>query len=121
MTRFDVMMGKPNEIDKKNKLTLILEEDDDLLTCIKQGLVENELQGAEVVDANGEIKDAIVSEDGNQVTFDEIEILKAKGKFKMGGGDLWGNLEVFTGGKKPIKGKLLKGKAKENFELILEY
>ena len=121
MTRFDVMMGKNTEVEKKNKLRLILEEDDPVLKSIEQGMKDNNLKEGVVIDATGFIKDAIISENGEKLSFDEVEILKAKGKFKFGGDDLWGNLEVFTGGKKPTKGQLLRANAKEDFEIVIEY
>ena len=121
MTRFDIMMGKNTGIEKKNKLRLILEEDDSVLQSIEQGMKENNLKEGVVIDATGFVKDAIISEDGNKLSFEEVELLKAKGKFKFGGDDLWGKLEVFTGGKKPIKGQLLRAKAKEDLEIVIEY
>ncbi|MDD3083919.1 MAG: DUF296 domain-containing protein [Candidatus ainarchaeum sp.] len=122
MTRFDVILGKNVVKKEKNKLKLILEEDEDLLKSIEQGMKENNIKSAEVTSINGFLKKGLISskEEGKK-NISEIEIIKANGKFKFGGEDLWGKLEIFSGGKKPLSGQLLIGIATEGLEIIMEY
>lgn len=121
MTRFDVILGKENTSKEKNKLTLVLEEGDNVLKSIKEGMLENKLKEASVVSINGSLLEGIISTQNGQVKVEDIGLLNAKGKFKFGGDELWGKLNIFTEGKKPIDGVLLKGIAKENLELVLEF
>ncbi len=121
LTRFDVILGKENTSKEKNKLTLVLEEGDNVLKSIKEGMLENKLKEASVVSINGSLLEGIISTQNGQVKVEDIGLLNAKGKFKFGGDELWGKLNIFTEGKKPIDGVLLKGIAKENLELVLEF
>ena len=121
MTRFDIILGKENTSKEKNKLTLVLEEGDDILRSIKQGMNENKIKEASVISVNGNLLEGIISTKSGQVTVEDTGLINAKGKFKFGGDELWGKLNIFTEGKKPIDGILLKGKAKENLEIILEF
>ena len=121
MTRFDVILGKENKTEKKSKLTLILDENDSVLDCIKEGMLKNNVKEAEVVKINGKIIEGrILGQEGNVIVQD-AELINAKGKLKFGGDELWGKLNVFTEGKKPISGELLNGKAQEGLKIELEF
>ena len=52
---------------------------------------------------------------------ENIELLRASGNFKFGGEDLWGNLNIFTAGRKPISGTLHKGIAKDGLTIKLKF
>ncbi len=122
MTRFDVMMGKNKEKKEKNNLKLILDEDDDIIKSIEQGMKENNVKSAEITSINGSIKRGLINsiEEGKK-EIEEIDLIKASGKFSFGGDDLWGKMNIFTGTKKPLSGQLLKGYAKQGLEISLEY
>lgn len=122
MTRFDIMMGKTNEKKELIKLTLILEENDDILKSIEIGMKEHKIKSAEIIEIHGELLTGIINslEEGKK-EINEIELIKATGKFKFGGDDLWGKMNIFTGTKKPLSGQLLRGRAKEGLKIILEY
>jgi predicted DNA-binding protein with PD1-like motif len=123
MTRFDDILGANKKLAQKKILRLVLEEDDDIISSIKQGMLENKVKEATVEDVTGILKEGKITnmENGkyNEYEIRETEIIRASGIFKFGGGDLWGSMNVFTGGRKPISGKLVKGKAMENLEIKL--
>ena len=125
MTRFDNILDKENVQKKSNKkiLKLVLEEDDPIIKSIEQGMRENDIKEANVDDINGAVKEATITnmEKGKYNEFEvrETELIRASGIFKFGGDDLWGSLNVFTGGRKPISGKLTKGTAMDGLEIKL--
>ncbi|MDD2531784.1 MAG: hypothetical protein PHY04_01745 [Candidatus ainarchaeum sp.] len=110
---------------KKKLLTLEFDEGDDLMSCIKDGLSQNEVREADVVDVDGVLSTATVNAmEGSKfkkIDFSNTKILRASGHFKLGGGDLWGALHVFTQGRKPISGTLVRGKASQGFKLKLSF
>ena len=125
MTRFDNILDKENVQKKSNKkiLKLVLEEGDSIIKSIEQGMRENDIKEANVDDINGAAKEATITnmEKGKYNEFEvrETELIRASGIFKFGGDDLWGSLNVFTGGRKPISGKLTKGTAMDGLEIKL--
>jgi predicted DNA-binding protein with PD1-like motif len=122
MTRFDIIMGKNIEKKEKKKISIILDEDDDVLKSIEKGLKENNVKSAEITSINGFLKEGLINSiNEGKIVINNAEIIKASGKFKFGGDDLWGKMNVFTGNKKPLTGQLLKGIAKQDFEITLEY
>ena len=124
MTRFDdvISPGKSKNTQKKI-LKIILEEDDPIIRSIEQGMKQNKVKEASIEDISGSVKEATLTnmEKGkyNEFEIRETEIIRASGIFKFGGGDLWGSLNVFTGGRKPISGKLTKGTAMDGLEIKL--
>ncbi|MGI6589741.1 MAG: PCC domain-containing protein [Candidatus Iainarchaeum sp.] len=110
---------------KKKTLTLEFDEGDDIMSCIKEGLVQNEIREANVVDVDGVLTTATVNAmEGSRfkkIDFANTKILRASGHFKLGGGDLWGALHVFTEGRKPISGTLVRGTASQGFTLKLSF
>jgi len=110
---------------KKQFLTLEFEEGDSVLSCIKQGLLQNNIREADVVDVDGCLATASVNAmEGHKYKkfdFANTKIMRASGHFKIGGGDMWGSLNVFTEGRKPISGTLLKATASTGFKLKLSF
>jgi high-affinity K+ transport system ATPase subunit B len=122
MTRFDIILGKENTgKEEKNKLKLELEEGEDVLACIKEGMDNNKVKEANVVGIDGKLLEGTISENEKNIIVEDAALISAKGKFKFGGDELWGKINVFTEGKKPVSGQLLKGKAKEGLTINLEY
>jgi hypothetical protein len=125
MTRFDDILNKESNTKASTKkvLKLVLEEDDSIIKSIEQGMRENDVKEATIEDIDGVLKEAIITnmEKGkyNEFEIRETQIIRASGLFKFGGDDLWGSLNVFTGGRKPISGKLTKGTAMDGFEIKL--
>ncbi|MBT4870908.1 MAG: DUF296 domain-containing protein [Candidatus Diapherotrites archaeon] len=124
MTRFDDIIdhGKVKRVEKKI-LKLVLEEGDSIIKSIEEGMKENKIMEATVEDINGSVEEATITnmEKGkyNEFEIRETELIRASGLFKFGGDDLWGSLNVFTGGRKPISGKLTKGTAMDGLEIKL--
>lgn len=110
---------------KKKTLTLEFDEGDDIMSCIKMGLEQNDIKEADVMNSEGALTTATVNAmEGNKfkkIDFANMKIMRVSGHFKLGGGDLWGNLHVFTEGRKPISGTLVKGKASQGFKLMLSF
>lgn len=110
---------------KKKFLTLQFEEGDDVLSCIKQGMEENRVRECDVTDVEGVLTTATVNAMEGQkfkkIDFSNTKILRASGHFKIGGGDLWGALHIFTEGRKPISGTVVRAKAGHGFTLKLSF
>jgi predicted DNA-binding protein with PD1-like motif len=110
---------------KKQYLTLEFEEGDPVLSCIKLGMEQNNVREADVVDVEGALATASVNAmEGHKykkIDFGNTKIMRASGHFKISGGDMWGSLHVFTEGRKPISGTLLKGTASTGFKLKLSF
>jgi hypothetical protein len=122
MTRFDVMMGKENNsAEEKSKFILELDENDDVLKCIKQGMLDNNIKEANVKAINGKMLNGLINAKEGRTRVEDAELINAKGKFKFGGDELWGSIEVFTEGIKPIVGPLLQGKAAQGLTITFEY
>jgi hypothetical protein len=122
MTRFDVMMGKENNsAEEKSKFILELDENDDVLKCIKQGMLDNNIKEASVKAITGKLISGLINAKEGRTRVEDAELINAKGKFKFGGDELWGSMEVFTEGIKPIVGPLLQGKAAQGLTITFEY
>ncbi len=110
---------------KKQFLTLQFDEGDNIISCIKQGMEMNNISECDVVDVEGVISTATVNAmEGNKfkkIDFSNTRIMRASGHFKLGGGDLWGSLHVFTEGRKPISGTVVKATAGQGFTLKLTF
>ena len=125
MTRFDDILTtkKGQKTPVKKILKLVLEEGDPIIKSIEQGMKENKVREANVEDIVGSLKEGTVTnmEKGkyNEFEIRETEIIRASGIFKFGGDDMWGSLNVFIGGRRPISGKLTKGTAMEGLEIKL--
>jgi hypothetical protein len=106
-------------------LKLILSESDNIIECIKKGMTENSIKECNVTDVSGKIETGLINcMDGHKfksIEIKDIEILKASGHFKQSYGELWGKLNVFTSGRKPLSGTLVKGTSKDNFVLTLTF
>ena len=125
MTRFDDIITNKSgsKVPAKKILKLVLEEGDPIIKSIEQGMKENKVREANVEDIVGSLKEGTVTnmEKGkyNEFEIRETEIIRASGIFKFGGDDMWGSLNVFIGGRRPISGKLTKGTAMEGLEIKL--
>jgi len=110
---------------KKQFLTLQFDEGDNIISCVKQGMEMNNISECDVVDVEGVISTATVNAmEGSKfkkIDFSNTRIMRASGHFKLGGGDLWGSLHVFTEGRKPISGTVVKATAGQGFTLKLTF
>ncbi len=110
---------------KKQILTLQFDEGDDLMSNIKLALEQNRIKDCDVVDVEGTLTTASVNAmEGHKfkrIDFSNTKVLRASGHFKMGGGDMWGSLHIFTEGRKPISGTLIKGTASQGFTLKVSF
>ncbi|MCX6799256.1 MAG: DUF296 domain-containing protein [Candidatus Diapherotrites archaeon] len=110
---------------EKKILRLVLDDGDDILGSIKQGMGEHAIKECRVEDAGGEVKHAVINfmEGSKYKKMDlrNIQILRASGNFKLNFEDLWGTMHISTSGKKPITGTLVAGKAGQGFELKLSF
>ncbi len=122
-TKMDSMLIK-EKIPRKT-LTLILDEGDDVMTCIKLGMQQNKVREAKLEDVSGFLATGTINcMDGHKykrIEVNNIELLRASGNFKFGGEDMWGNLNVFTSGRKPVSGTLYKGSAKQGLTIKLTF
>ncbi|MFA5358166.1 MAG: DUF296 domain-containing protein [archaeon] len=110
---------------EKKVLRLVFSDGDDVVSCIKQAMAENNLRECKVVEVSGNLKEAVINcFEGNRYKKMDLknkEIVGVSGIFKFGGGDLWGNMRILTAGAKSINGTLVSGKAAEGFQLGLSF
>ena len=110
---------------RKQSLLLEFDEGDNVISCIKMGMEMNKVRECDVIDVDGTLTTASVNAmEGNKfkrIDFANTKIMRASGHFKIGGGDLWGQLHVFTEGRKPISGTLIKATAGQGFKLKLSF
>jgi predicted DNA-binding protein with PD1-like motif len=110
---------------KKQTVVLQFDEGDNVISCIKQGMEMNNISECDVVDVEGVLTSATVNAmEGNKfkkIDFANTRIMRSSGHFKLGGGDLWGSLHVFTEGRKPISGTVVRAIASQGFTLKLSY
>lgn len=110
---------------RKSYLTLIFDEGDDVISCIKEGMEQNGVKECDVVDVDGVLTSATInSMEGSRfkrIDFSNKRILRLSGHFKLTAGDLWGSLHVFTEGRKPISGTVVSAKASQGFLIKLSF
>jgi predicted DNA-binding protein with PD1-like motif len=110
---------------EKKVLKLFFSEGDDVVSCVKQAMVDNNLRECRVVDVSGVLKEASIScFEGNKYKKMDLknkEIIGVSGVFRFGGGDLWGNMRILTAGAKSTNGTLISGKTAEGFTLGLSF
>jgi hypothetical protein len=110
---------------KRQVLVLQFDEGDNVLSCIKHGMEQNNVRECNVIDVSGALTSAVVqSMEGSRlkkIEFCNTKILRASGHFRVTAGYLWGSLHVFTEGRKPISGTIISAKASHGFELKLSF
>ncbi len=123
MPHIDAYLFKKKGV--KRQLTLVLDEDDSILECIKQGMQEQGLTDVTVEGMDGVIKEGLGSYmDGSQFItkkFANDEVFNASGKYKLQVNQLWGNLRVIVNVKNPLHVTLSKGKAAQGLKINLSY
>ena len=118
------MIFKKKGITRNMKL--ILEEDENILTCIKQGMIEHNVPEVKIISMTGKIKTGIMSYlDGSKYivyNFDNKEVMLAGGHYKLSFGDLFGSLRITVKENKvPVNGVFSKGRAAEGLEINMEF
>jgi len=110
---------------KKKTLVLEFDEGDDVISCVKQGMEMNNIKECDVVDVDGPLAKATINTfEGNKfkkVEISNLKIMRSSGHFKLGGGDLWGSMNIFTEGRKPYSGTVVMAKAGQGFKLKLSF
>jgi len=123
--QIDSIVLKGDKKPERKNLVLEFEEGDGVLSGIKQAMADNGVRECDVVDVEGTLSTATVntmeSSRFKKIDFANTKILRASGHFKFSGGDLWGSMNVFTEGRKPISGTLVKASASHGFKLKLTF
>lgn len=114
-----------NKNGKRKTLTLILDDGDDVMSCIKQGMKEHGLKEARVDDMQGTLKEASISfMQGSQYRAKNLamqKIIKASGNYKLSFGELFGSMNVTTADKHPLTATFVKGRAAQDLEIKLSF
>lgn len=109
---------------EKRKIKLTMEEDEKILSCIRQGMKENNVNEVKIIGVNGKIKSGMMNYlDGSKYLvfdFNNTEIVRASGNYKLSYDELFGSMRL-TVGKPPINGVFSKGTATEGLEIELEF
>ncbi|HLC79711.1 MAG TPA: DUF296 domain-containing protein [archaeon] len=114
-----------NKRGVKNYLTLILDEGDNILGCIKSAMNEHKITEVNIEEAEGNFRDGVINyfERSSYKTaeLNGNQIMRVSGNFKMSYGDLYGKMNVATFDKPPLQGTLVRGSAKAGFTLKLSF
>ena len=124
MPHIDSLIFKKKGI--KRSMKLILEEDENILECIKQGMTEHNVPEVKIIGMTGKIKTGIMSYlEGSKYivyNFDNTEVMLAGGHYKLSFGDLFGSLRITTKENKvPVNGVFSKGNAVDGLEIQMEF
>ncbi len=110
---------------KRKTLTLILDDGDDVLVSIKQGMKQHKLQEARVDDMQGTIKEGTISYmDGSQYKAKNLinqPIIMASGNFKLSFDELFGSMHVTTAGKNHLTATFVRGLAATDLQIKLSF
>ena len=124
MPHIDSLIFKKKGVQRSMKL--ILEEDENILACIKQGMKEHNVPEVKIISITGKIKTGVMSYlDGSKYmvyNFDNKEVMLAGGHYKLSFGDLFGSLRITVKDNKiPVNGVFSKGKAADGLEINMEF
>jgi len=102
-----------------------LDEGDDILSCIKQGMEENNLELVNVEGIDGVMREGLINyfeknSFKSSVIKDKTLIL-ASGSFKLNYGEVFGNMKIVTQDKPPMHGTLVRGKAGQDLTIKLAF
>jgi predicted DNA-binding protein with PD1-like motif len=115
---------------KIKDLVLVLDDGDNILDCIKQGMIENHVSKAEIIGFEGSIKNATVSyfqrsTMRNVELNDTKKVVKANGDFKMDFADnhrVFGRIRlIYLENDKTFEGILVRGHAAGELKITLQY
>ncbi len=119
----DAMIFKKS--GKKKILSVVLSEDEDILSSIKEAMKQHNLKECRVEDMNGTIKEGHINYfEGNSYKSASLvnrPILKASGNFKLTASELWGSMHVSTAEKRPTTGTLVEGTAAEGLQIKMSF
>lgn len=114
-----------NKKGVKRNLTLILDEDDNILDSIKVGMQKHGINEAKIESVEGMIKECLINyfEHNNfkSQILKNAPIMVASGSFKLSYGDLYGSMKIATAQKPPIQGTLVKGKASQDLTIKMSF
>lgn len=123
MPAFDALLF--NKKGSKKTLTLILDENDDILGSIKQGMKEHNIQEGRIDDMQGVIREGVGSfmsgHNFRTINFASQEIIRASGNYKLSFDELFGSMNVTTAGRKPVTATFVKGKAGQGLQITLGF
>lgn len=109
----------------KKNLTLVLDEGDDIISCIKDGMAQHGVDKVSVDSVDGMVNEALINyferNSFKSSVIRDKSILIASGAFKLSFGELFGQMKIVTNDKPPMHGTLVRGRAKGNFTLRLAF
>ncbi len=128
MTNLDSKIINKEDI-KIKEIDIVLDENDDILNCIKQVIKENNITEVDIINFEGEVINFSVNyfEKGslkNVKYFEPHMITKGMGQFKYDyiKDSLFGRIRInYTHIGKNFDGILMSGKAKDGFKITLKY
>ncbi len=110
---------------EKKTLALVLSEGENVLSCIRQAMKDHGVRECNVGDINGKIRLGLINfferSQFKSLRLENQAMLRASGRFKLSGGDLWGSMNVSTAGKKVTTGTFVRGTAAEGLEIKLGF
>ena len=107
-------------------LTVILDEDEEIIGCLKEALKNNELEECTIVGCEGVVKHGVINYFHKHVykskTVKDATVINGSGRFVRGARDYEGNLHLMLplDGEK-VNGTLVKGKAENDFKINLRF
>ena len=111
---------------ERKVVRLGLEDSEDLLFCIKQGMAEHKLEECDVIGITGKVKEGKLAyfqgSSFKSMELKENAVQKASGKFRLSNEKLHGDLHITIAlGNHRIQGTLIKGKSMGEMEMELGF
>ncbi|HIH33094.1 MAG TPA: DUF296 domain-containing protein [Candidatus Diapherotrites archaeon] len=108
-------------------LTIQLEDDDDILKCLKKAMLENEIKEGRIIEVRGFWKKGVMNyflknQYKSRKTLGIEKITAGSGKFAKEGNDFIGDLHIVTKiGNQLLNGSLLEGKTARELEIKVKF
>lgn len=108
-------------------LTIILEDGEDILECLKKAALEQDAKEFKITDINGSWKEGFMNyflknQFKSRKSFETERITAGSGKFTRKGNDYSGDLKIAVAlGNQRINGTLLEGKAAKELTIKLKF
>ena len=114
-----------NKKGVKANMTLVLDEGDSVLECIKRGMQEHGLNEVTIEGVEGTLAEGSINfferSSYRSLNLKDAPLMMASGNFKLSYGELFGSMKIVSGEKPPIHGTLVKGKAKDGLTIKLSF
>ena len=114
-----------NKRGVRKSLKLVLDDGDEVFSCIKQAMKEHTISEVKVEEMNGTFKEGELNYfEGNRYKLANLSgkvSFRASGLFKLSYDELYGSMHVSINERHPLTGTLVKARGTEGFEVKLSF